>query len=201
MGKHQLPPQIANETITLERQDGTRREGLRARVRGNEIMVAEQDVAIQEADVIFRQFTNGITRRYEVTDVAVHPSLEATVLEVVDRGIATARDFHLPLDEDTYPTQNAPAEPGSGDGERQKGDLVADAFERCREGIEHLDAIDEDDRSQLLATVEELKGLTTGDAERDAIEDVYDRFVREAADFSALEVYLFPLAQRIVRSM
>ncbi|MFB6350825.1 MAG: hypothetical protein ABEK29_03415 [Bradymonadaceae bacterium] len=202
MTKHHLPSELTDENVTLVTMDGTRIEGLRARVRGNEITIATQEVAVEQGDSVIRQFTNGLTRRYEITAVEPHESLEATVLNVVSRGPVEVSEPRT-TDEWETPPETLPRDQSALRGQTSDDvpDLANDAFERCREAIETLEDVGETERRRLLDRLRRLREAKVSDADRTAVEAAYDRFVEEADDHPELERHLYRLARSVVRAI
>ena len=57
-----------NERVTIERQDSSRHEGVRALVSGEMILIPDAKVPIESNDAILRQLPSGLVERLIVTD-------------------------------------------------------------------------------------------------------------------------------------
>ena len=66
-----------NETVTIERQDGSRDEGVTALVTGKMIIIPEHHAPISAGDIVLRQIPSGLVDRLIVTDPGYHAKLHA----------------------------------------------------------------------------------------------------------------------------
>lgn len=66
-----------NETVTIERQDGSRDEGVTALVTGKMIIIPDTTVPISAGDIVLRQIPSGLVDRLIVTDPGYHAKLHA----------------------------------------------------------------------------------------------------------------------------
>ena len=64
-----------NETVTLERQDGSRYEGVQALVTGKTILIPDAKIPIEPLDAILRQLPSGLVERFLVIDPGFHAAV------------------------------------------------------------------------------------------------------------------------------
>lgn len=72
MGISNMFDDIAKDTVTLVKKDGSRAEGLKAVVQSHEVTVFDNSLDVEEGDKIERRFPNGRIESYLILDTVEH---------------------------------------------------------------------------------------------------------------------------------
>lgn len=187
-------PLINPEDVNLIKQDGDRKDGVRAQVGSDAIIFDNMDLQIRAGDQIERCLPNGMVELYDVIEPNYHTGGTLSHIKVeVQKGNRKPSGEGKLGDTYHFHGDNARVNQNSVDqsvniASSKFGDVVS----RCREVIENIES--EQDRQDLLERLAELETAESKGGLQE-IKKAYHRFIAKAANYTTLVSFAWTLAR------